>query len=133
MDGGVRVLAAGTVRLCQPLKSLSNETPASPVIFISYSHTDRKYKDALLQHLRILEGAELVEDIWTDDTITAGENWEARINQAIAGAQVAIFLISADSLNSTFIRSREIPELLRRRTEGLVVIPVVARPVPGRR
>ena len=107
----------------------SKRAPASPVIFISYSHMDRKYKDALLRHLRILEGAELVEDIWTDDTIAAGENWEARINEAIARAQVAIFLISADSLNSAFIRSREIPELLRRReSEGLVVIPVVARP-----
>ena len=121
---------------CSRIRRLSPTTekpikrpPASPVIFISYSHTDRKYKNALLQHLRILEGAELVENVWTDDTITAGENWKPFINQAIAGAQVAIFLISADSLNSTFIRSREIPELLRRReSEGLVVIPVVARP-----
>ena len=90
----------------------SKRAAASPVIFISYSHMDRKYKDALLRHLRILEGAELVEDIWTDDTIAAGENWEARINEAIARAQVAIFLISADSLNSAFIRSREIPDLI---------------------
>jgi hypothetical protein len=125
----------------QPEQKLSPTTEkpikratASPVIFISYSHMDRKYKDALLQHLRILEGAELVEDIRTDDTIPAGANWEAHINQAIAHAHVAIFLISVDSLNSAFIRSREIPELLRRReSEGLVVIPVVARPCAWKR
>jgi hypothetical protein len=110
-------------------KKSVNRAAASPVIFISYSHKDRKYKDALLQQLRVLEGAEIVEDVWTDDTITAGEDWEAHINRAIADAQVAIFLISADSLNSPFIRAKEIPELLRRReSEGLLVIPVVARP-----
>lgn len=107
----------------------SKSAKPSPVIFISYSHVDRSYKDALLKHLRVLEGAELVEDVWTDDAIAAGEDWETHINEAIVRAQAAIFLISADSLNSAFIRSKEIPELLRRReAEGLWVIPVVARP-----
>ncbi len=103
--------------------------PKAPVIFISYSHQDRKYKDALAQHLRVLQGSELVEQVWDDALIAAGEDWEMHIGQAIAKAQVAIFLISADALNSDFIRRKEIPELLRRRQEeGLLLMPVITRP-----
>jgi hypothetical protein len=112
-----------------PVKQAKPPKPQAPAIFISYSHQDRKYKDALAQHLGVLQSAELVEQVWDDALVAAGEDWEARIGQAMARAQVAIFLISADALNSAFIRSQEIPELLRRRQEeGLLLLPVVARP-----
>ena len=76
-----------------------------------------------------MQDAELVEQVWDDTLIAAGEDWEARIVQAMAAAQVAIVLIRAEALNSAFIRAKEIPELLRRRQEdGLRLLPVVARP-----
>jgi hypothetical protein len=76
-----------------------------------------------------LESAELIEEVWEDGLIGAGEDWETHIQQAMAKAKVAIFLISPDALNSEFIRAKEIPELLRRREqEGLKVLPVIARP-----
>lgn len=112
-----------------PVKPAQPPKPKAPAIFISYSHQDRKYKDALVQHLRVLQSAELVEQVWDDSLIAAGDDWETQIGQAMARAQVAIFLISADALNSAFIRSKEIPELMRRRQEeGLLLLPVVARP-----
>ena len=75
------------------------------------------------------QGLRLFSQVWDDSLIAAGEDWEAHIGQAMARAQVAIFLISADALNSAFIRSKEIPELLRRRQEeGLQLVPVLVRP-----
>ena len=112
-----------------PAESVKLVKSKTPAIFISYSHQDRKYKDALVQHLRVLQSAELVEQVWDDSQIATGEDWEAQIGKAMAKAQVAIFLISAEALNSAFIRSKEIPELLRRQQEeGLRLLPVIARP-----
>lgn len=113
-----------------PIPAKPAKPPLSkPTIFISYSQQDRSYKDALAQHLRVLQSAEWVEQVWDDTLIAAGEEWEKSIEQAMAKAQLAIFLISADALNSAFINSKEIPALLRRREqEGLLLLPVVARP-----
>jgi hypothetical protein len=104
-------------------------TAAKPRIFISYSRQDSKYKEALAQHLRVLQSAELVEQVWEDGLIEAGADWRAEIERAMAGAQIALFLVSAAALTSDFIFSVEIPALLKRReTEGMRLLPVIARP-----
>jgi hypothetical protein len=99
-----------------------------PTVFVSYSHEDSREKDALLSHLGVLAGDDLINlDVWTDDRIAPGADWEGAINQAINKAQIAILLISANSLASKYIVKKEVPELLRRRdSEGLIVIPVIA-------
>jgi len=49
----------------------------------------------------------------------------------MAETHVAVFIVSADFLNSEFVRRKEIPALLeRRRREGLRIIPLIARPCP---
>ncbi len=97
------------------------------VVFISYSRKDEVEKDKLVSHLGVLQGAGLV-DIWHDDRIGAGQDWQVEINLAIAQAKIAILLITANFLNSRFILGAEAPELLRRRqSEGLVVFPIIAR------
>jgi hypothetical protein len=102
-----------------------------PTVFVSYSHKDRTEKDALLSHLGVLAGDDLINldlDVWTDDRIPAGADWELAISQAIDKAQIAILLISANFLSSEFIIRQEVPKLLRYRdTEGLAIIPVIAR------
>jgi hypothetical protein len=102
---------------------------AKPVVFVSYSHRDEMEKDVLLTHLRVLEqGAGLI-DLWSDDRIRGGDAWEQEIAEAIASASVAVLLISANFLTSPFILGKEVPELLRRRErEGMLVIPVIAKP-----
>jgi hypothetical protein len=82
-----------------------------------------------LSHLGVLAGDDLINlDVWTDDRIPAGADWELAISQAIDKAQIAILLISANFLSSEFIIRQEVPELLRYRdTEGLTIIPVIAR------
>jgi hypothetical protein len=98
-----------------------------PVVFISYSHKDEAEKEQLVSHLKVLESAGLIE-LWVDDRIAGGADWEAEIKQAIAQARVAILLISANFLTSDFILGKEVPAFLeRRKSEGLTVFPVIAK------
>lgn len=98
-----------------------------PTVFISYSHQDEQEKDLLLKHLSVLQGAGLI-DVWSDDRIAGGADWEREIRETMARAKVAILLISVNFLTSDFILKKEVPELLeRRKKEGLAVFPVIAQ------
>ena len=70
-----------------------------PTVFVSYSHQDEGEKDALLSHLGVLQRAGLI-DVWSDDRLGVGSDWQAEINQTIDQARVVILLISASFLNS---------------------------------
>jgi hypothetical protein len=96
-------------------------------VFISYSHADEQEKNALLLHLGVLRGAGLI-DLWSDDRIKGGADWETEIEEAMAQARIAILLISANFLTSDFILNNEVPVLLKHREErGLVTFPVIAK------
>ena len=99
-----------------------------PDIFISYSHYDEKWKDALQKQLRVLERhAEF--KIWDDRQITPGDAWLKEIEQAIAAAKVVLLLVSPDFLASEFIQRKEIPEFLERQQNGgLKILPVIVEP-----
>jgi len=99
-----------------------------PTVFISYSHKNKRIKDRLVAHLKVLQLEDLLE-VWDDSRIEAGQDWHPEIEQAMARASVAILLVSTDFLISEFIRSEKVPRLLqRRKTEGLRVFPVIAEP-----
>lgn len=96
-------------------------------IFISYSRQDRPWLERIKIHLAplIRNG---VLDAWDDSRIPPGANWESSICTALAEAQAAVLLISADYLASDFIASEELPALLEgERRRGLTIIPVVLR------
>ena len=57
-----------------------------PTVIISYSHEDENEKDQLLAHLNVLQGAGLV-NVWSDDQINPGANWEVEIDQAMRQGQ----------------------------------------------
>jgi hypothetical protein len=101
---------------------------APPKIFVSYSHADTKHMDRLLVHLAPLKSAADLK-IWTDEQIAGGDAWAPAIDQAISNATLAIFLVTADFLNSDFITRKEVPSLLeRRQKEGLRLYPILAKP-----
>lgn len=104
-----------------------------PTIFLSYSHKDEAEKEQLLSHLSVLQYAGLTE-VWSDDQIDAGRDWQDDIQEVIGQARVGIFLVSANFLTSEFILGQEVPTLLhRRQIEGLVIIPIIAKPCAWRR
>ncbi|MBK8452943.1 MAG: SUMF1/EgtB/PvdO family nonheme iron enzyme [Thiofilum sp.] len=97
-------------------------------IFISYSHKDEAWKDALRQQLQVLQ-LHTEFAIWDDRQIEVGASWLPAIENAIAQARVAILLVSSDFLASEFVTRQEIPKFLQRREqEGLRIVPVIVRP-----
>ena len=97
------------------------------MIFISYCHKDEPWKDLLVKHLGALRRQGRI-DVWDDRRIGVGDDWLPAIDRSLRGADAAILLVSADFLDSRFIRDRELPVLLkRRRDEGLLVAPVIVR------
>jgi TIR domain len=101
-----------------------------PTVFISYSHQDETWKDRLVKHLKVLEPEGVLEP-WHDRQILGGDDWLAKIQEAMDRADVAVLLISADSLGSQFILETEVPYLLeRQKRDGIRIIPLIVRPCP---
>ena len=91
-------------------------------IFISYAHTDRKYKDQLKSHLSTLSNKyEIV--IWDDDLILPGMKRGQEIIKNIEKAEIALVLISPNYISSKWITDNEFPELLKKK----IVIPIMIR------
>jgi hypothetical protein len=107
------------------------ESPMTqPIIFISYSHKDEVWKDRLVSQLKVLE-LEGVFDVWEDRQIATGDEWKPEIEKSMAAASLGILLVSADFLGSKFIRSEEVPRLMKQRIEqGLRIFPIIIRPCP---
>ena len=99
-------------------------------IVISYSHQDQSWRLRLARHLRIFELSHQIE-VWSDLRIPPGERWCAEILQVIDAAQLAVLLISADSLSSDFIVNVEVPRMLKRHRNGeLKIIPILVEDCP---
>ena len=77
-------------------------------VFISYCHRDTAWLDRLKIHLRPLVRRTSL-DLWDDSRISPGQAWQKEIAGALARADVAILLVSADFLASDFIVNNELP------------------------
>lgn len=96
-------------------------------LFVSFAPSDAELKDALLKHLTILHRIGEI-DLWTVENIEPGDSWQDALDNSLGAADIALLLVSADSLASTFIQDIEFPRLLARHsTRGLHVIPVLLR------
>jgi predicted transcriptional regulator len=95
-------------------------------IFISYSHLDENEKEQFVKFLNPIDIIEL--DIWVDDWIEAGAEFDPEISSAIENADIALLLISPDFLNSKFIKTKELPRILERQSEkALRVFPLIIK------
>jgi len=80
-------------------------------VFISYSHKDAEWLRKLRQFLRPLEERELIR-VWDDIEIRTGSDWLAEIRKALDSARVAVFLVTQNLLDSSFVKEKEIPALV---------------------
>lgn len=88
-------------------------------VFLSYSRKDGDFFQRLRTHLKPWDDQGLL-DVWTDERIHASQDWHAEIQQALAQTAVAVLLVSADFLASTYIREYELPPLLRAREADML-------------
>lgn len=106
----------------------SSQNVKKKMIFVSYSHEDKKHLKRLHVHLKPLEKKDLV-DVWDDTKIKTGEKWRDQIELALSKAAIAILIISADFLASDFIIDNELPPILKKaELEGTRVLPVILKP-----
>lgn len=81
-------------------------------VFVAYSHKDRRWKDFVVGHFRVLERQGTLE-VWEDSRIRRGD-WRAEIEKALARANAGVLLISHNSLNSDFIMNYELSCIIRK-------------------
>jgi hypothetical protein len=97
----------------------------SPIIFISYSHKDKKWLDELRLHLEPLQRTGRLT-VWNDTNIGIGDLWKDKIENALDSAKVAILLVSPAFMGSKFIHEVELPRMLVKATlDGLVIMPLI--------
>jgi hypothetical protein len=94
-------------------------------IFISYCHKDKDWLNIIMEYLGSLQYENF--DIWFDDRIKTGEQWNPVIADAIQTSHMTICLISQDYLNSDYIRTKEVPGILNKQKEGMIVFPVLIK------
>ena len=91
------------------------------LVFVSYSHKDKRYLDELLVHLKPLQRAGRIA-AWSDHQIQAGSKWFDQIKQSLADAKVVIMLVSSDFLASDFIDEHELGDVLKKAESGGVLL-----------
>jgi len=108
------------------VQNMTTKTKNDPVkTFICYAHEDIEYRKKLQKFLDPIIGDHFIQ-LWNDDEIDLGDNWKDSIGKALNESEMGIILISIDFLNSKFINSVELPELLRKRKEeGLRLVPIL--------
>jgi hypothetical protein len=84
--------------------------------FLSYAHKDAEADKTLLDWLgKRLEhevNAQLpgiTFSIWRDEKLRTGDKWDAKIEAAIRASRILILPVSADLLESDYIRDQEVP------------------------
>lgn len=98
-------------------------------IFASYSRADRHFVDQFIPLIRSVYGN---NSIWFDEGIYGGANWWEMILDEIGECDLFIYLISNESLKSSYCQA-EMQEALRLHKR---ILPVIVRnldcPYPGR-
>jgi len=92
-------------------------------IFICYSHEDKTWIQQLAFYLKQLQHKGI--SFWYDKKIRTGDIWPLEIQTAIETSHLIICLISNSFLASDFIRTKEIPAILKRQKEGIKLFPIL--------
>lgn len=95
-------------------------------VFISYAHLD---KDDIVELLRCLDETFCPQlNIWIDDKIALGQEWNDEIKGQLNRADIVLLVISRNFLLSHYIKNNELNEALKRHEEKTsTVIPIYMR------
>lgn len=102
-------------------------------VFVSYSHNDSEDAKEFMKYLKLqlLSSPEMAispEQVFFDrNKLHAGEDWDESIQTALDQAEYFIFLVSVNSLNSTYCYSRELAVAVEK---SLHIIQVILNPCP---
>lgn len=98
-------------------------------LFISYSHKDQTMIQDFITAMSPMKGeGKLLSDIWYDRNITAGDDFWDCINEHLDGRDVICLFISPDYLASKSCKEEMHRALSRRKSENILVVPIILRP-----
>jgi hypothetical protein len=98
-------------------------------IFFCYAHEDEPLLKKLKSHPRSLQRGGLIE-VWHDRDICAGTEWEQEIKAQLNTAQIILFLVGPDFMDSDCCYGIEMKRAMERHERGDArVIPVILRRV----
>jgi formylglycine-generating enzyme required for sulfatase activity len=96
-------------------------------IFISYSHQDDELRKELTPHLASAKDQKLIE-LWHDREIKAGADWAREIDEKLDLADIILFLVSADFIDSRYCSGIEMKRAIERHQDKTAwAIPVIIR------
>lgn len=95
-------------------------------LVVCCSPGDRELKEELETHLCPLMRGGVLE-IWSTDDIAPGGVLAAEFQHALAHADVALLLLSAEFFVGSQIQDNQLPLLLLHQQQGLRLIPIIAR------
>lgn len=103
------------------------DASVKPVIFISYSHKDRRWLEFVQGHLQVAVTNDYFET-WDDRRIEGGADWAAEIDVALRKCTAFILLVSRHSLVSSFILKQEVKAALEAHwARGVRIYPIVVQ------
>lgn len=106
---------------------MSNSSSAK--LFISYSHSDKTFKDELVKHLEPLKVNGVFSDYFVDDKIPVGGHIDESLALELAKYDFILFLVSPDFLSSPYCVDVELKDAMFRLVESNVqIIPIVIKP-----
>lgn len=103
---------------------------ASLKIFISYSQSDKEYKNDLLSFLEPMVSDNEI-NIWHDQELLASDEFDTKIKEKLAECDIIIFLLSQRFINSKYCREIEEAIALERYNndnDRLRIVPIVLSP-----
>lgn len=99
------------------------------LVFFSYAHQDKWWRDELEKHLSNLKYRGLIST-WYDQDIVAGEEWDQQTEKYLNTAQIVLLLISADFMASPSCYGKEMQRALERHElKEADVLPILLRAV----
>lgn len=102
--------------------------PPGLKFFISYSHKDEEFKEGLRSHFIGMIDNKTIK-AWDGREILPGEDWDYEIKKKLEEANVILFLVSSDFMNSDYIKDVEIKHALERyERKEVKIVPVIVRP-----
>ncbi|HTC02854.1 MAG TPA: TIR domain-containing protein [Xanthobacteraceae bacterium] len=110
-----------------------------PVIFISYSHLDEPERTPEIDihwltdiQAYLAPAANGTFELWTDEDMTGGADWEKEIKDKLAVCDICILFVSRHSLASRYVIEVEIATILERQRNGhkVQIYPIVLSPFP---
>jgi hypothetical protein len=93
-----------------------------------YAHEDEGLLKKLKVHLRPLQQQHLIE-MWCDQDISAGTDWEQEAKNHVYAAHMILLLISPHFIGSNYCYENEMKWVIQRhKQEQAYVIPIILRP-----